>query len=1266
MNDLSNRKPSLHGCLAACLLMSILPLGAALTNRWSFSNANGAAPAGSVIADSVSGQNAVIVGNGASFNSGSLTLPGTTTGNQTPATISAYIDLPNGLLSSKTNFTLEIWATPVADKYWQRLADFGRMDLTGNPAVQGTGAAPGEILSTATVAPGTGTAASDNLMLAINRGGLANNQQLQGQLDGGTQSSNITALPLPLGVGVPYHHFVIKFTDSPTGGQIAWYFNGTLATTVGVNFHLSSIEDVNNWLGRSQYSGDSQSNVIYNEVRLYNHAMSQAEITASLAAGPNPAYPLPVTANDAVTMHRGQKARIAVLANDTGGLINPTSVTILQAPQFGTAVPDSTGKILYTQTGGIPASDSFTYQVSGPGGTSSPATVAITFANTLRVANGSLNVPSTPPPVSIQAIDAFPGLAFTTPTCLATPPGDTQRLFVCTKGGTLSVIPNVTAATPASSSLLSLSAAAGGLFNGRLPAESLATASEQGFLGLAFHPNFASNGYCYIFYSVTVSGPTYERVSRLTLSNPTAAVPTVNLSSELILIQQLDDFTNHNGGDLHFGPDGYLYISLGDEGDQKDNGFNSQRIDKDYFSGLLRIDVNLEGDEIAGGNPAAPDDANLPPNTHASIPLYGGKPAYEVPVDNPFVGATSFNGLAVTPSAVRSEFWAVGLHNPWRFSFDTNGELWCGDVGGELREEVNVITRGGNYGWVYREGTTTGPYLTSNPPHAAPPIGFTPLDPLFDYTHGTGPAQGSSVVGGFVYRSTRLPGLTGAYIFADNVSGNVWSLTRNGTSPPTVTRILGKTGIAAFAADPSNGDVLMADHTGNRLLRIAAVTDTTTFPATLSATNLFADLTDLAPSPGLLPYSVNLPFWSDYAVKRRWSIVPGAGMLTWSRDGLWTFPTGQIWVQHLDLEMTRGDPATKKRIETRLLVKNAGGSYGVSYRWNDAGTDAALVSDSGDDFNLNLTVNGSPYTQRWSIPSRAQCATCHTPQAGHALSFNTRQLNRTNTINGFSGNQLDLLKNGLYFSNSPESPNLLPFYLAPDDANFPAEARVRSYLAVNCAYCHQPGGTAAPSAWDGRPEIPLDQTGLIDGAATNNGGNPLNKLVVPSDLTHSIIYNRVVLANGFTRMPPLATSELDPKAITLLTQWIEQALPAKKTYAQWRLEKFGSSSSPQGDPAADADADGRTNREEYLAATDPLSGSSFFTATPSWSGGQFHLNFLAPVNQSIQVETSSDLSNWTLWDVPGNQGTPRLGGPASLQGPASDAFKFFRLQLHGN
>ncbi len=236
----------------------------------------------------------------------------------------------------------------------------------------------------------------------------------------------------------------------------------------------------------------------------------------------------------------------------------------------------------------------------------------------------------------------------------------------------------------------------------------------------------------------------------------------------------------------------------------------------------------------------------------------------------------------------------------------------------------------------------------------------------------------------------------------------------------------------------------------------------------------------------------------------------------------------------------------------------------------------------------------------------------------------------------------------------------------PDESGYPSEARVRSYLAANCAYCHQSGGTAAPAAWDGRSELTLDQTGLINGSASNNGGITLNKLVVSGDIAHSIIYNRVAVANGFTRMPALGSNELDQAGIALLTEWIQQGLPARKTYDTWRLEKLGSSTSPASQPSADPDGDGRTNQEEFLAATDPLKGTSFPVASPSVNGSQFSLGFYAPVNRSVQVEASSNLADWSLWNVPGNEGLPQPGGSVSLSGAISGNKNFFRLRFREN
>jgi mono/diheme cytochrome c family protein len=315
---------------------------------------------------------------------------------------------------------------------------------------------------------------------------------------------------------------------------------------------------------------------------------------------------------------------------------------------------------------------------------------------------------------------------------------------------------------------------------------------------------------------------------------------------------------------------------------------------------------------------------------------------------------------------------------------------------------------------------------------------------------------------------------------------------------------------------------------------------------------------------------------------------------------------------------------------------------------------------------VNVTVSGSPYVQQWQIPSRAACLACHTPQAGHALSFNTRQLNLTNIINSFAGNQISVLHAGGCFANPPESPNLLPRHLRPDETTYPVEARVRSYLAVNCAYCHKAGGTGAPAMWDGRPELTLDQTGLINGVAANNGGNPANKLVVPGDTVHSIVLNRVAVTNGFTRMPPLGSNELDQTNIALLTDWIAAQLPNRQTYDQWRLDKFGSPSSPEGEPNEDADGDSRTNRDEFLAGSLPLDGGSFLNAQPVVGTSSVTLTFQLPANRSFQVEQSTNLSTWTLWDIPGNGGLPVAGGAVSITGPVAGSECFFRLRIREN
>jgi len=372
-------------------------------------------------------------------------------------------------------------------------------------------------------------------------------------------------------------------------------------------------------------------------------------------------------------------------------------------------------------------------------------------------------------------------LTFQAPVTVLAPPGETTRLFVVEKPGRIVGVSNL-GGTPERSVFLDITDRVGD-GNG-----------ERGLLALAFHPDYATNRHFFVWYTSTQGSRSEDRLARFTASatDPGRA----DAGSEQILISQPDDAQNHNGGQLVFGPDGYLYVSLGDEGRANDVLQNSQRIDKDFFAGVLRIDVDLKPD-------------NLEPNPHpASRPG-----TYRIPRDNPYVGLANFAGERVDPERLRTEFWAIGLRNPWRMNFDPEtGLLWAGDVGQNQYEEIDVIVRGGNYGWNFREARIAGP--RSNPPAS---LSF--IDPVWDYPR----SEGSSISGGFVYRGDRYPELNGHYLFADYGSGRVWALQPNGTErvpPEAVHEIAHISSVASFGLDPSNGDILVATQSGNQLLRL--------------------------------------------------------------------------------------------------------------------------------------------------------------------------------------------------------------------------------------------------------------------------------------------------------------------------------------------------------------------------------------------------------------------------------------------------------------
>lgn len=269
---------------------------------------------------------------------------------------------------------------------------------------------------------------------------------------------------------------------------------------------------------------------------------------------------------------------------------------------------------------------------------------------------------------------------------------------------------------------------------------------EQGLLGLAFHPNYAENGYFYVNYTTS----THTHISRFKAD--TAAGGKADPDSEQVLLAYRQPYDNHNGGDMHFGPDGMLYIASGDGGSGGDPQNNSQNL-KSLLGKLLRIDVDREE---------------------------SGK-LYAIPTDNPFVG---------NPEAA-PEIYAYGLRNPWRFSFDREtGELWAADVGQDELEEINLIEKGGNYGWRIKEGTLCYSGEGCDRKDL--------IDPIYEYDH----SQGRSITGGYVYRGSALPELYGKYVYGDFTNGNIWALERKADGSVS-NRLLTASGkdIASFGVD---------------------------------------------------------------------------------------------------------------------------------------------------------------------------------------------------------------------------------------------------------------------------------------------------------------------------------------------------------------------------------------------------------------------------------------------------------------------------------
>lgn len=334
---------------------------------------------------------------------------------------------------------------------------------------------------------------------------------------------------------------------------------------------------------------------------------------------------------------------------------------------------------------------------------------------------------------------AFPNLSFDRPVDLQDARDGSSRLFVVEQKGVVRLFQNNPSVSQAPVFL-------------DIQSQVDDSGNEEGLLGLAFHPEFATNGHFYVNY--TASDPNRTVVSRFSISStdPDVADP----ASELVLLTLSQPYSNHNGGQLQFGPDGMLYIAVGDGGsggDPQGNGQNRETL----LGSILRIDVDTSSGDLS----------------------------YGIPPDNPFAGNSD---------GFREEIYAYGLRNPWRFSFDSEtGALWTGDVGQNAFEEVSIVESGRNYGWNIMEGFAC--YGSTN----CSQTGLTL--PVYAYPHGDG---NSSITGGYVYRGTAIPSLAGKYVYADFISGRVWALTDDQGAYSNELLVDASFNVSSFGVDVDN------------------------------------------------------------------------------------------------------------------------------------------------------------------------------------------------------------------------------------------------------------------------------------------------------------------------------------------------------------------------------------------------------------------------------------------------------------------------------
>ena len=731
------------------------------------------------------------------------------------------------------------------------------------------------------------------------------------------------------------------------------------------------------------------------------------------------------------------------------------------------------------------------------------------------------NMPSYPPTFTAEGWDvepAFPNITFNDPTVFVPEPNG-NRLYVGSRDGIIHSFEN-SFNTSSKELVLDIS-------------EKVAVVWDGGFLGMAFHPDFNNgNRYFYVWYSARsypgaeyfdswVNDPiffnTYLRLSRFTIPEGSLQA---DPNSELIMINHRLYGGTHRGGGMSFGKDGFLYLSIGEQW----RYITAQDRDSTLEGGILRLDV----------------DQN-PSRSHPPVrkfPLAGGPPeqisgvGYWIPNDNPWLDP---NGNYF------EEYFTLGHRAPHRLTVDQEtGDIWVGEVGASKREEINIIEGGNNYGWPYREGTVGGSY------------GATPgnlegnlTDPIIDFTRD----ETVAIIGGYVYRGDRIPALRGKYLAGGHALNRLWAIDyNNGNASKEYLCQFSPGSLTTFGQD-NNGEVYLCGLGQNvNIYRLKAQNGGETAPQYLSQTGLFQNLQSLSPAQGVIPYDINEPFWSDGALKYRFIAIPNDGnpdndneRISFSEEGQWEVPVGTVLAKHFEFPVDETNPSITKRLETRLFVKAQDGSfYGLTYKWMEDGSDAVLLEGAVDE-EISIKTSSGNRTQIWHYPSRSECQVCHNDGDNAMLGVNTRHWNKDFYYeeSGRTANQLTTFKQIGLIDGNIDDQSVESFLSSANkyDENAPIELRARSYLDINCSYCHRPG-SGNRAVFDARLSTPLDDQNLIWGTVMDNMGVNGARLIVPQSPEQSIILQRMDRIHDSYAMPPLAKNVIDTSGVRLITDWI--------------------------------------------------------------------------------------------------------------------------------